>query len=70
MKKDVNKSEDSGKWKRVSLEMSEEAYKDLDYLSQKYGMKKKVLISKIIRAFRKNEEDLIKFLFDFKGRKE
>lgn len=70
MKKDVNKSQDLGKWKRVSLEMTEEAYKDLDYLSQEYGIKKKVLLSRIIRAFRKNEKDLIKFLFDFKNAKE
>ena len=54
-------------WKRLSTDVTKKAYEDLNELVKKHGIKKKVLLSKIIEIFKENEDNFIHLLF---GKKE
>jgi predicted O-methyltransferase YrrM len=57
-------------WKRLTIDVSEKAHKDLDELVKKYGIKKKILLSRIIEVFKERDEELIQLLFENKKKKE
>lgn len=57
-------------WKRLSIDVSEKAHKDLDYLVKRHGIKKRVLLTKIIELFREREDELMPLLFGKKEIKE